>query len=202
MSTLRRFLALGDSYTVGEGVDSVQSWPAQLKVSLQQKGIRIEEPIMLAKTGWTTRDLLTAIEKADLRGPFDLVTLLIGVNNQYQGLSQETYRDDLRQLLALAIDFGGAPTNVLGISIPDWGVTPFNKDRDPLQIAAEIDAFNHIHQKECQAVGVAYVDITPASRLAAADISLLASDNLHPSGKMYATWVEWMLPGVQRILLE
>jgi len=201
MKTPLRLLAMGDSYTIGEGVDSDQCWPAQLKVSLHQKGFLIEEPVILAQTGWTTRDLLAAIEKADLCGPFDLVTMLIGVNNQYQGLDQDTYREELRVLLGLAVDFtGGKPTKVLGISIPDWGVTPFNENRDPLQIAAEIDKFNHIYQIESLVAGIEYVNITPISRFAARDDSLLASDNLHPSGKMYATWVELILPTVLRIL--
>jgi lysophospholipase L1-like esterase len=201
MNTLRRFLTLGDSYTVGEGVDSVQSWPAQLVVSLRQNGIPIDEPVIIAQTGWTTTDLLAAVEAADLPGSFDLVSLLIGVNNQYQGGDMETYRDEFRMLLGRALNFTeGNPATVLGLSIPDWGVTPFNEHGDPSKISAEIDAFNHINQKECQAVGGKYVDITPTSRLAGADTSLLTSDNLHPSGKMYAAWVELMLPAVLRVL--
>jgi lysophospholipase L1-like esterase len=196
-----RFLALGDSYTIGESVDSDQSWPAQLNVSLQQNGILLEEPTIIAQTGWTTDDLLTAIQEADLRTPFDLVTLLIGVNNQYQRLDKDSYRDDFRTLLGLALNFtAGDPSKILGISIPDWGVTPFNEDRDPFQIAAEIDEFNQISKKEVKAEGIQHLDITPISRLAARDDTLLAPDKLHPSGKMYAVWVELMLPIVLPIL--
>jgi lysophospholipase L1-like esterase len=196
-----RFLALGDSYTIGEGVDSDQCWPAQLRVALQRKRIPLEDPIILAQTGWTTSDLLAAIVKADVHGPFDLVTLMIGVNNQYQGLDRKAYQDEFRKLLGLALNFtDGCPAKILGISIPDWGVTPFNEDRDPLKISAEIDEFNHINQTECLVAEITYIDVTLISRFAADDISLLAPDTLHPSRKMYATWVELMLPAVLRIL--
>ena len=196
-----RFLALGDSYTIGERVAADQRWPAQLRAALREKGFPMQEPAIIAQTGWTTTDLLAALREADLRGPFDLVTLLIGVNNQYQGLDQETYRAELRALIGLALDFaGGSPAKILGVSIPDWGVTPFNEDRDPFQIAAEIDAFNQINQKEFEAEGIQYLNITPISRLAARDDSWLAPDKLHLSGKMYAAWVELMLPIVLQIL--
>ena len=196
-----RFLVLGDSYTVGQSVDSSQRWPTQLRDALQCEGLSIEDPIIIAQTGWTSGELLTAIEDADPQSPFNLITLLIGVNDQYQGGDIETYQDDFRALLGLATNFaGGDPTKILVLSIPDWGETIFNKDRDPIQISAEIDQFNIINNKECQAAGIQYVDITPVSRQVASDPTMLASDGLHPSGKMYAAWVDLILPAVLQIL--
>lgn len=196
-----RILALGDSYTIGEGVDSAQRWPMQLTQVLRDQGLGIEEPLIIARTGWTTGDLLAAIAKADPQGRFDLVTLLIGVNNQYQGRDQETYRQEFRTLLGLAINFAaGDPSKVLVLSIPDWGVTPFAQNRDQAQISLEIDQFNAINREEAQAAGAHYLDITPNSRQAADDSTLLAPDGLHPSEKMYAAWVELLLPQVEEIL--
>jgi lysophospholipase L1-like esterase len=196
-----QFLALGDSYTIGEGVDSVQSWPYQLNTALHKTGFSVDEPTIIARTGWTTGDLLNAIEDANLQGSFDLVTLLIGVNNQYQGKDPENYRQEFQLLLELAIELaGGDPAKVLVLSIPDWSVTPFANNRDRSQIRAEIDHFNTINQAESQAAGVHYVDITPLSRQANDDLTLLTSDGLHPSGKMYASWVEQLLPKVSKQL--
>jgi len=196
-----RFLALGDSYTIGEGVDSAQRWPVQLTEALRQQGLQIENPLIIARTGWTTGNLLSAIAEANPQGPFDLVTLLIGVNNQYQGRDQETYRQEFRILLGLAIDLaGGDPSKVLVLSIPDWGVTPFARDRDRDQIRLEIDQFNAINLDETRAAGAYYLDITPNSRQAANDPALLAPDELHPSAKMYAAWVELMLLQAKVIL--
>ena len=145
--------------------------------------------------------MLAAIAEANPQGPFDLVTLLIGVNNQYQGRDQETYRQEFRILLGLAIDLaGGDPSKVLVLSIPDWGVTPFAQDRDRDQISLEIDQFNAINLDETRAAGAYYLDITPNSRQAANDPALLAPDELHPSAKMYAAWVELMLPQAKVIL--
>ena len=191
------FLALGDSYTIGEGVDSAQSWPYQLTESLRNQDFNIDDPLIIARTGWTTHDLLSAIEKADPQGSFDLVTLLIGVNNQYQGRDIETYRLEFRTLLEMAIDFaGGNPAKVEVLSIPDWGVTPFAQDREHAKISTQIDQFNVVNLEESQAAGISYFDITPISRQAANDTSLLASDGLHPSGKMYAAWVDLILSQV------
>jgi lysophospholipase L1-like esterase len=196
-----RFLALGDSYTIGEGVDSAQSWPHQLTASLRNQGFNIEGPLIIARTGWTTRDLLSAIEKADPQDSFDLVTLLIGVNNQYQGQDIEVYRQEFRNLLGLAIDFaGGDPAKVVVLSIPDWSVTPFAQDREHAKISSQIDQFNLVNFAESQAAGVSYFDITPISRQAVDDATLLASDGLHPSGKMYAAWVDLILSQVIKIL--
>ena len=192
-----RFLALGDSYTIGEAVLPAERWPVQLAAALRDRGIAIDDPLIIACTGWTTAELAEGIAAENPQGSFDLVSLLIGVNNQYRGLDIEVYRSELHGLLKLAIGFaGGRAERVLVLSIPDWSVTPFAEGRNRAQIAAQIDAFNLAMRSEAQRAGVGYIDITAISRLAAQDASLLAADGLHPSEKMYAAWVELVLPVV------
>jgi lysophospholipase L1-like esterase len=196
-----RYLALGDSYTIGQGVAEAERWPMQLATRLRETGLLIEPPLIVARTGWTTQGLLAAIEREDPQGPFDLVSLLIGVNNQYGGRNADEYRADFRTLLEQAIGFaGGSSERVVVLSIPDWGVTPFASERDRYRIAREIDRFNLINREETERAGAYYVDITPLSRLAAQELALLASDGLHPSGAMYAKWVELALPTVLAML--
>lgn len=191
------YLALGDSYTIGESVPEAERWPVQLVARLRQQGFNVAAPTIIARTGWTTAELTAGIAQANPQGPFDLVSLLIGVNNQYRGYDQEEYRQEFAALLEQAIGFaGGDAGRVFVLSIPDWGVTPFAAGRNVAQITAEIDAFNSINQAESARLGVAYVDITPISREAVNDGSLIANDGLHPSGKMYAEWVEVALPVV------
>ena len=186
----RHYLALGDSYTIGESVAEDERWPNQLA-----RAIGLDKPLIIAKTGWTTDELSAAIDKADPRGPYDLVTLLIGVNNQYRGRDAEQYRREFAALLARAIGFaGGNPSRVVVVSIPDWGVTPFAANRDRAKIGSEIDHFNAINREETLKAKARYVDITPVSRRAATDPSLVAGDGLHPSGKMYAEWVKLITP--------
>lgn len=190
-----RYLALGDSYTIGESVEVSERWPIQLAAALREQGRPAAEPVIIARTGWTTGELLASIEEQEPSGPFDLVSLLIGVNNQYRGGSLDEYRRELRTLLQRAIAFaGGNPGQVLVLSIPDWGVTPFAASRDQLQIAAEIDRFNEVKREEAENAGARYVDVTAISRQAATDRDLIAVDGLHPSGKMYAEWVQLALP--------
>jgi lysophospholipase L1-like esterase len=192
-----RTLALGDSYTIGQGVAEAERWPVQLATRLRENGLRVEPPYIIARTGWTTRSLMAAIEREDPQGPFDLVSLLIGVNDQYGGRDAGEYRADFRTLLQQAIGFaGGEPERVVVLSIPDWSVTPFASERDRTRIAREIDRFNLINREETERAGAHYVDVTPLSRLAAQEPGLLASDGLHPSGAMYARWVEEALPSV------
>lgn len=191
MANKKSYLALGDSYTIGEAVEQEESFPFQLKQSLNNKGNQFEQPRVIAKTGWTTDELRHAIQQEQIAETFDLVTLLIGVNNQYRGYSQETYRTEFAELLETAISFaGGKKENVYVVSIPDWGVTEFakNSGRDLQTISDEIDAFNRISAQETAAQNVTYVDITPGSRQAIKKLNLIASDGLHPSGKMYAEW--------------
>ena len=194
-----RFLALGDSYTVGEGVDARDAWPAQLARSLRARGVQVADPETVATTGWTTDELATRIRKAPPRGPYALVTLLIGVNDQYRGRSTDEYRVQFQDLLAQAIRFaGGEPRHVIVVSIPDWGVMPFAEGRDRAKIGRAIDAFNAIGRDEAARIGAVFADITPVSRETHADWA--ASDGLHPSGVQYARWVEVVLDPALRIL--
>jgi lysophospholipase L1-like esterase len=178
-----RYLALGDSYTIGESVAPSERFPVQLA-----REWKLGEPQIIARTGWTTDELNAAIDAANPQGPFDLVTLLIGVNNQYRGRSADEYRKQFVGLLQRAIGFaGGEASKVIVVSIPDWGVTPFAEGRDRAKIAREIDQFNAINREEAQRAGARWVDITPISRRS--DAALVAADGLHPSGKQYAEWV-------------
>lgn len=191
------YLALGDSYTIGESVDSAFRWPVQMAEALKGEGIPVHDPVIVARTGWTTDELAAGIDGAALAGTFDFVSLLIGVNNQYRGRGLEEYRVQLQDLLTRAVAFaGGDPGRVLVLSTPDWGVTPFAEGRDRAKIAGEIDAFNEVERREAESVGVRFVDIVGISREAAGDPTLVAEDGLHPSGAMYARWVEAALPTV------
>ena len=177
------YLALGDSYTIGESVPAADNFPHQLSHALG-----IGEPRIIAKTGWTTDELNAAIDAADPKGPFDFVTLLIGVNNQYRGRDAEEYRAQFVGLLGRAIGFAGDDAKkVIVVSIPDWGVTPFAEGRDRAKIGREIDHFNAIAAEEAAKRGAHFVDITPISRRP--DPALVAADGLHPSGAQYAEWV-------------
>lgn len=185
------YLALGDSYTIGEGVPLYESYPYQVVQILRKKGLNILAPEIVAKTGWTTDELQTAINTAKFLPLYDLVTLLIGVNNQYRGKSTEVYAEEFETLLKQAIAFAGNDKGrVVVLSIPDWGATPFAEGRDRAKITAEIDAFNAINRKISSKYKVHYIDITPGTRLAAQDPTLLTKDKLHPSGKEYAKWAE------------
>jgi lysophospholipase L1-like esterase len=194
-----RYLALGDSYTIGESVSSLERFPAQLTTQLRTHGLDVAESEIIARTGWTTDELNRAIDANEPQGTFDLVTLLIGVNNQYRGRESEAYRPEFVHLLGRAIRYAeNRPSHVIVVSIPDWGVTPFGKDRQ--QVGAEIDAFNTVNRQETLRLGAHYVDITPISREALHDTELIAQDGLHPSGKMYARWVELILPVALQVM--
>lgn len=194
-----RYLALGDSYTIGESVDRSARWPEVLADRLEEEGLPPVEVEIVARTGWTTGELDAAITAADPEGPFDIVTLLVGVNNQFRGLDLEAYRAEFIALLERAIGFAGAdPGRVIVVSIPDWGVTPFAAAYDSEQIAAEIDAFNTAAREEAAGTGAHWVDITPISRSDRDD--LVASDGLHPSAEQYRLWVEEVLPVAQAAL--
>jgi lysophospholipase L1-like esterase len=198
-----QFLALGDSYTIGESVTPEERWPVQLATLLRAEGLDVGDPTLIATTGWTTDELSAGIDRANPQGAFDLVSLLIGVNNQYRGRGQDEYREQFAALLQRATGFaGGNPARVLVLSIPDWGVTPFaaRLERDPAAVAADIDAFNAINRAETERPGAHYVDVTPFSREAAHDPSLLADDGLHPSGRMYAEWARLALPAARAAL--
>lgn len=192
-----RILSLGDSYTIGEAVNAADRWPVRLASRLRETGMVVEDPVIIAQTGWTTDELNAAIDSARLDSNFDLVTLLIGVNNQYRGRSAEEYRTEFRGLLRRAITFAvSRPSRVVVVSIPDWGATPFGSrsGRDVVRVAAEIDAFNAIGNAEASGAGASFVDVTAISRRASRDQSLVASDGLHPSGAMYEEWTTAILP--------
>lgn len=190
----QRLLALGDSYTIGEGVSPGDRWPVQLVAALRAQGHNLADPTILARTGWTTDELSVALDNAHLKGPYALVSLLIGVNNQYRGRNVEEYRQQFAVLLDRAVELaGGHCGHVLVVSIPDWGVTPHGAGRRA-EVAAAIDRFNAVNREETRRARARYVEITVASRRAAEDASLLARDGLHPSGKMYAQWAEAALP--------
>ncbi len=190
-----RYLALGDSYTIGESVEEMERWPVQLAMLIAEKRIDILMPTIIAKTGWTTDELDAAIDREKPTGPFDIVSLLIGVNNQYRSRSPEEYREQFKGLLQRAIGFAGSNVKrVIVLSIPDWGVTPFAKGRNVAKIAQEIDRFNAINREEAGRAGAHYIDVTPVSREATQDASLIALDGLHPSDKMYAEWARLALP--------
>lgn len=191
------YLALGDSYTIGEAVSQSESFPYQLSAGLARTGYTASEVKVIARTGWTTDELKAAIAKENLTRKFDVVTLLIGVNNQFRGYSSTTYRTEFTELLNMAIAFAnGDKSKVFVVSIPDWGATPYAAGQDRNRIAKEIDLFNSINKDESLKAGVSYTDITIESRKALTDPSLVAVDGLHPSGKMYAYWAEQLLPKV------
>ena len=190
-----RFLALGDSYTIGESVPEEQRWPVQLAAMLRERGVPVDDPVIIARTGWTTDELAAGIGAAPPEGRFDLVSLLIGVNNQYRGRDAEEYRTQFRERLTQAIGFaGGDPRRVIVLSIPDWGVMPFAEGRDRARIASEIDRFNAINREETSRAGARYVDVTPVSREATGNPALAAGDGLHPSGAQYTRWAQLALP--------
>lgn len=198
MTRALRYLALGDSYTIGEAVARAESFPYQLVAQLRGAGFDVAAPEIIARTGWTTDELCAALETLGPRGPFDLVTLLIGVNNQYRGRNAENYRVEFAELLERAIAYAGtAPARVLVLSIPDWGVTPFARGR--ANVSEAIDAYNAINRAETRAHGAHYVEITNASRRAQHDAALLARDGLHPSAKMYAEWAQALVPIAREI---
>jgi lysophospholipase L1-like esterase len=196
-----RFLALGDSYTIGESVAPAERWPLQLAALLRQEGLALDEPQIVATTGWTTDELWAGIDRAAPRGPYELVSLLIGVNDQYRRREANEYAAQFAVLLARAIEFsGGQPGRVLVVSIPDWGVTPFARGRNRAGIGRAIDQFNALNRDAAQRAGTGYVDVTPISRQAAVDSALIAGDGLHPSGKMYAEWARLALPAARAAL--
>jgi len=197
----RRFLALGDSYTIGESVSAAERWPVQLARNARRDGIEIDEPEIIATTGWTTDELWAAMDRASPTGDCALVSLLIGVNNQYRGRSTDDYRAEFRKLLDRAITLARRdPARVMVLAIPDWGVTSFAAGRNRAQIAQEIDAFNAVNREEALKRAARYVDISAVSREAARDVSLIAEDGLHPSGRLYARWAELALPVAREIL--
>lgn len=198
-----RYLALGDSYTIGEGIASENRWPVRLADALRAEGIALDAPEIIATTGWTTDELDAAIDAAVPAGPFDLVSLLIGVNDQYRGRDVALYGPAFSALLMRAIGFaGGDATRVFVLAIPDWGVTPFgaHSGRDVAAIAREIDAYNATAAEICASRGVAFVDIAAVSRARGGEAEMLADDGLHPSAALHAEWTRLALPVARGLL--
>ena len=201
MAATYSYLALGDSYTIGESVPVYDSFPYQTVQLLRKAGLVFQAPEIIAKTGWTTGELQAGINNTLFLESYDIVTLLIGVNNQYRGLSIENYAKEFELLLNQAIGFAGHKNKrVYVLSIPDWGVTPYAANRDRSKIAREIDAYNAINKTLARKYSVFYIDITPGSREATMDNGLLASDELHPSGKEYARWATLLASAIQQPL--
>ncbi|MEO6611338.1 MAG: SGNH/GDSL hydrolase family protein [Chitinophagaceae bacterium] len=188
------YLALGDSYTIGESVTADENFPNQFTKMMSPAAV-VEPARIIAKTGWTTDELeagiITSQQAKPLLPSYDFVTLLIGVNNQYRGRTVDNYKTEFGELLRKAIQYAGGRTDhVAVLSIPDWGVTPFALGRDRARIAREIDDYNRANRELAESYHIYYIDITPWTREAATDYSLLAADGLHPSGKEYKRWAE------------
>jgi len=198
------YLALGDSYTIGEGVLETERFPIQLAAWLNEHGYEVDTPQIIAKTGWTTDELSAALDEKEPIGKFDFVTLLIGVNNQYRGRDVENFRKEFVKLLNRAAGYTHSIKNVIVVSIPDWGVTPFSisKGRDQIKVSEEIDLYNSIKKEETEKAGAHYLYITDISKKAQDDETLLAKDGLHPSGKMYSLWVERIFPVCETIIIN
>lgn len=195
------FLSLGDSYTIGESVNESERWSVQLAQLLRSRGIDVKSPDIIAQTSWTTTELQAAITASGNQQQYELVSLLIGVNNQYRGQGIGLYQTGFRALLQTAIRFAGnRPARVLVLSIPDWGASPYAVSRDRTTIATQIDAFNAVARAECNQAGVAFVDITPLTRQATGDATQFASDGLHYSEKQMNQWAEKALPVAEGML--
>lgn len=193
--TQLKILALGDSYTIGEGVDQEATWPFQLQEALGHEGIGLAPPVVVARTGWTTEDLESAIGEADLQGPYDLVILMIGVNDQYRGYDLARFEAGFQRLLHQACAFSlRGEAGVLVISIPDWGVTPFAGEKDSNKVAQEIDSFNQRAAQQCEVQQITWVDVTSCSRAVGDQQEMLVADQLHPSWQQYQQWVDIILP--------
>ncbi|QWT19901.1 SGNH/GDSL hydrolase family protein [Bacillus sp. NP157] len=191
------FLALGDSYTIGEGVPEQGRWPVQLVAALHAQGIPVQPPRIVATTGWTTDELSAAMDGETFQPPYALASLLIGVNDQYRGRPADGYREPFHALLQRAIALTGAARRVLVVSIPDWGVTAFAEGRDRAAIGREIDAYNAIAKDAAGREGAHWIDITGISRDTPGDV---VADGLHPSAHQYTRWVERILPQAKEAL--
>ena len=195
----RTFLALGDSYTIGESVDEKDRWSIQL-ISLMKNEFNITKHEIIARTGWTTAELIDVVEAKKLNEQYDMVSLLIGVNNQYRGQSLDTYRVEFRQLLNISTKLSkNDPKKVIVLSVPDWGKTPFAQGKERDNIATEIDAFNLVAKEECTKMNIIFIDITEITRKNI-DSSMFASDGLHYSGEMHRLWANQALQISKNIL--
>lgn len=195
-----RYLALGDSYTIGEGVPAPDQWPRQLVRLLAERGVEIRELLMIARTAWTTDELEDAIDAAPPTGTFDLVTLMIGVNDQYRARWVSDFELFFNSVFKRALSFAPSPARLLVISIPDWGASPYADGQDRTRISREIEAFNACERARVLKARAQWVDVTAASLRMAEDRSLAVEDGLHPSGAMYREWAALVLPATLRAL--
>ncbi|MEL7341386.1 MAG: SGNH/GDSL hydrolase family protein [Bacteroidota bacterium] len=201
VSTLT-YLALGDSYTIGEDVGVLERWPVQLAARLREDSVLVDDPDIIARTGWTTDELIAAIDASTEKDSlYDMVSLLIGVNNQYRGYPLDQYKTELPELINTAIQLAnGDPSRVFMLSIPDYGLSPFGQTLNPERIAEELDIYNAVADSICQSVQVAFYDITEVSREFGLIREYVALDDLHPSGKMYEAWVNEVYHRVKALI--
>ena len=199
--TTQTYLALGDSYTIGQSVPEQARFPAQTVALLRQSNIPIRTPVYVAATGWTTLNLMDAIKSAQLLPSYDVVSLLIGVNDQYQLRDTTNYRQRFTALLNKAISLAkNNSKRVFVLSIPDYSVTPFVPAQNKEAVSRQIDLFNAINKQVAEQYQVSYTDITPGSREGATNPSLIANDQLHPSGSEYAKWAALLAPKIKQVL--
>jgi lysophospholipase L1-like esterase len=197
----KTYLALGDSYTIGQSVAEAERYPNQTVQLLRNENIKLSDPKIIATTGWTTGNLINALNLNALQNNYSLVSLLIGVNNQYQGRSIDEYKTEFTLLVNRSIQYAGNnKSNVFVLSIPDYSVTPFASNSDKQKIASEIDSFNTINKTISDSLGVHYINITTISKDALNDPALIADDGLHPSGKQYKRWAELLAPMMKKAL--
>lgn len=195
------YLALGDSYTIGEQVPFAENFPNQTVQILRRSGLAFHATEIIAKTGWTTDELSNAIENTTTLENYDIVSLLIGVNNQYRGRSATEFKIEFEHLLQKAIQFSGnRPYRVVVLSVPDWGITPFAVDRDRKQVAEEIDLYNDVCKKSAAAFKANFINITTSQREDGSKTDFLAPDGLHPSGKEYKKWAAELADAILKAL--
>lgn len=198
-----KFLALGDSYTKAEGITPNGRWTTQLSQLLSQENIEVGEPLVIAESGWTTADLLKRLRSVSIPNDYGMVTLQIGVNNQFQGRSLDEFKNEFKTLLSISTTLAQKnPKNVLVLTIPDWGATPFAAGRNRAQITAQVKAFNDVIKAEAAAKGVAVADVNDLSLLVLQSPDMLAPDQLHYSSKMYLQWAQRALPSAKAIVNE
>lgn len=196
------YLALGDSYTIGEGVALFQSFPYQLVQLLRAGYYDCHAPEIIAKTGWTTDELQQNMKGYLLNSSYDFVTLLVGVNNQYRGRSVEEFSQQFFEILSDAIALVSFNrSNLYVLSIPDWGITDFARDRDRAEITRQITLYNNVIQESTHQEGAEFIDITSEYTDTLYDRSLLAEDGLHPSPIEYARWANMLFDRISRKLL-
>ena len=200
-ATGAKYLALGDSYTIGQSVREADRFPSQTVQLLRAQNISIRDAVYIATTGWTTKDLLTALNSQQPEKIFDIVSLLIGVNDQFEQSGTTGYGERFSALLNIAVDLaGGRKSRVFVLSIPDYSVTPFVPEKEKALVSMQIEQFNAINKEITLQNNITYIDITPSTRQAATDASLIANDGLHPSAKEYAVWANILAPLIKKAL--